>query len=178
MSPHDGAGGGVGDGIKVWSEAARVAASFTLLPITSGDLMHPQSKALPRTRGLQCPLFTNRTRPIELTMSASAGKADLPVAPPDFRVWHFFGHGPAALPTSARGGQSGHRGCVRGKQLDEIVHAARASALFYHLVGILWRGIPHSIVDDLMTSIPGARDLRSDALAGSGPIGRICDPPG
>jgi hypothetical protein len=75
-------------------------------------------------------------------------------------------------------GQSGHRGCVQGKQLDEIVHAAGASAVFYHLVGILWRSIPHSIVDDLMMSIPGARDLRSDALVGSGAIARICGPPG
>jgi hypothetical protein len=74
--------------------------------------------------------------------------------------------------------QSGYRGCVREKQLDEIVHAAGASAVFYPLVGILWRGIPHPIVDDLMTSIPCARDLRSDALVGFGPIGRICDPPG
>jgi len=38
---------GCGDGIKVWSEAAHMAASLTLLQITSGvDLMHPQSKAL------------------------------------------------------------------------------------------------------------------------------------
>ena len=52
MSPHDGAGGGVGDSIKVWSEAAHMAASLTLLQITRGvDLMHAQSKALPRTRG-------------------------------------------------------------------------------------------------------------------------------
>ena len=42
---------------------------------------------------------------------------------------------------------------------------------FYHLVGILWRSIPHSIVDDLMTSIPGVRDLRSGPLVGSGPMG-------
>jgi hypothetical protein len=34
MSPHDGAGGGVGDSIKVWSEAAHMAASLTLLQIT------------------------------------------------------------------------------------------------------------------------------------------------
>ena len=37
------------------------------------DLMHPQSKAFPRTRGLQCQLFTNRTGPTDLTMSAYAG---------------------------------------------------------------------------------------------------------
>jgi len=48
-----------------------------------------------------------------------------------------------------------------------VVLAAGASAVFYHLVGILWCGIPHPIVDDLMTSIPGARDLRSEALIGS-----------
>ena len=50
-----------------------MAASLTLLQITSVDLMHPQSKALPRTRGLQCQLFTNRTGPTDLTMSAYAG---------------------------------------------------------------------------------------------------------
>jgi hypothetical protein len=33
MSPHDGAGGGVGDRIKEWSEAAHKAASLTLLPL-------------------------------------------------------------------------------------------------------------------------------------------------
>jgi hypothetical protein len=52
-----GAGGGWGS-IKVWREAAHMAASLTLLQITSVDLMHPQSKALPRTRGLQRRLFT------------------------------------------------------------------------------------------------------------------------
>ena len=30
----------------VWNEAAHMAASLTLLQITSVDLMHPQSKAL------------------------------------------------------------------------------------------------------------------------------------
>ena len=61
MSPHDGTGGGVGDSIKVWSEAAHMSASLTLLQITSVDLMHAQSKALSRTRGLQVQLFTNPT---------------------------------------------------------------------------------------------------------------------
>ena len=61
MSPHDGTGGGVGDSIKEWSEAAHMSASLTLLQITSVDLMHAQSKALPRTRGLQVRLFTNPT---------------------------------------------------------------------------------------------------------------------
>jgi hypothetical protein len=37
----------------------------------------------------------------------------------------------------------------------------------YHLVGILCRGIPHPIVDDLMTSVPGDRAMRFDALVGS-----------
>jgi hypothetical protein len=41
-----GAGGGWGS-IKVWREAAHMAASLTLLQITSVDLMHPQSKVLP-----------------------------------------------------------------------------------------------------------------------------------
>ena len=45
-----------GDSIKVWREAARMAASLTLLQITGVDLMQPQS-----SRGLQCRLFTNRT---------------------------------------------------------------------------------------------------------------------
>jgi len=38
-----GAGGGGGDNIKGWREAARMAASVTLLPITSVELMHPES---------------------------------------------------------------------------------------------------------------------------------------
>jgi hypothetical protein len=38
---------GWGDSIKVLSEAAHMATSLTLLQITSVDLMHPQSKALP-----------------------------------------------------------------------------------------------------------------------------------
>jgi hypothetical protein len=38
-----------------------MAASLTLLQITRVDLMHPQSKALPLMRGLECRLFTNRT---------------------------------------------------------------------------------------------------------------------
>ena len=41
-----------GDSIKVWREAARMAASLILLQITGGvDLMYPQM------RGLQCRLF-------------------------------------------------------------------------------------------------------------------------
>jgi hypothetical protein len=55
-----GAGGGGGDNIKGWREAARMAASVTLLP-TSVELMHPESRALPLTGGLQSLLFTNRT---------------------------------------------------------------------------------------------------------------------
>jgi hypothetical protein len=35
------------------------------------------------------------------------------------------------------------------------------------LVGILCRGIPHPIVDDLMKSVPGDRAMRFDALVGS-----------
>jgi hypothetical protein len=56
-----GAGGGGWDSIKGRREAARMAASVTLLPITSVDLMHPEGKPLPLTRGLQCLFFTNRT---------------------------------------------------------------------------------------------------------------------
>ena len=56
-----GAGGGDGDNIKGWREAARIAASVTLLPITSVELMHPESRALPLTGGLQSLLFANRT---------------------------------------------------------------------------------------------------------------------
>jgi len=47
-----------------------MAASLNLLPITSVDLMHPQSKALP----VQCRLFTNRIWPTDLTISAYAAR--------------------------------------------------------------------------------------------------------
>lgn len=56
-----GAGGGGGDSIKGWREAARMAASVTLLQVTSVELMHPEGKARPPARGLQYLFFTNRT---------------------------------------------------------------------------------------------------------------------
>jgi hypothetical protein len=49
------------DSIKVWREAAQMAASLTLLQITGVDLANLQRRALPRTRGLQYRLFANRT---------------------------------------------------------------------------------------------------------------------
>lgn len=47
--------------------------------------------------------------------------------------------------------------------------------MFYHLVGILWCGIPHPIVDDLMTSVPGVREMRFDALPGSPLPGQLAE---
>jgi len=40
-------------GIEAGERLPHTAASLTLLQITSRDLMLPQSKALPRTRGLR-----------------------------------------------------------------------------------------------------------------------------
>ena len=57
----------VGDSIKVWREAAHMAASLTLLQITSVDLVNPQIKArLFLSRGL--------ARPESATIAAMAAK--------------------------------------------------------------------------------------------------------
>ena len=64
MSPHDGAGGGVGDSIKVWREAAHMAASLTLLQITSVDLMHRKATLFLERAGFN--VDSSRTGPERL----------------------------------------------------------------------------------------------------------------
>ena len=67
-----GTGGGVGIASR-YREVAHMAASLTLLEITGVDLIH-----------LKARLFLERPG---FNVDSSPGKADLSVAPPDFRVW-------------------------------------------------------------------------------------------
>ncbi len=64
MSPHDGGRRRGGDSIKVWREAAHMAASFTLLQITSVDLMHLKARLFLEGAGFN--VDSSRTGPERL----------------------------------------------------------------------------------------------------------------